>query len=94
MLTPTIRMYKLPENIKDYIILDSILLKKNDNGWKNIHIQLLKSKTFLKKTHYVFDSNFVFERIRRMPCVSLIDIFSMDENGNYLDDACDEIIYW
>jgi len=87
-------MYKIPENIRDCIILDSIILNKNKNGWKNVHTELVKSKTFLKKTNYIFDSSFVFERIRRMPCISLIDVFSMDENGNYLDDMCDEIMYW
>lgn len=79
-------MTLLPENVKEIIILNSIILKKNNIGWKNIHFQLKKSKTFLKRTNYIFDYGFKYERAIRIPQVSLNDIFSMDENGNYLDD--------
>tara|TARA_Y100000389_G_scaffold144831_1_gene143259 strand:- start:23882 stop:24085 length:204 start_codon:yes stop_codon:yes gene_type:complete len=61
---------QIPENIKDKIIFDSIILLKISYGWKNVHKQIINYK---KK--------------------SIIDIFSMDEHGNYLDDIC-EISYW
>lgn len=83
-----------PEEIQECIVLNSIILKKNDNGWKNIHLQMKKSKAILKKTNYAFDGFIKYENVIRMPCVCLNDIFSMDENGNYLDDMCDEIMYW
>ncbi len=87
-------MASIPENIQEIIILDAMLLKKNDIGWKNIHFQLKNSKTFLKRTNYIFDYDFEFEMAKRMPRICLNDIFSMDENGDYLDDVCDEISYW
>ena len=66
-------MDNIPNNIKDKIIFDSIILFRNENGWNNIHKDLLKK--YMYKT------------------VSLVDLFSMDESGNYLDDIC-EISYW
>lgn len=87
-------MSLLPEHIREVIILNSIILKRNISGWKNIHYQLKNSKTFLKRTNYIFDYGFKFEMAKRMPRVCLNDIFSMDENGGYLDDLSDEISYW
>ena len=87
-------MSLLPLDIQELIILDATILKKNYIGWKNIHLQIKNSKTFLKRTNYIFDYNFKFEKAIRIPRVCLSDIFSMDEKGNYLDDLCDEIAYW
>lgn len=87
-------MTLLPDHIQERIILHAIILKKNNIGWKNIHLELQKSKTFLKRTNYVFEYGVKFEHARRMPRICLNDIFSMDERGNYLDDACIEISYW
>ena len=63
-------MNNIPENIKNKIIFDSIILLKISCGWKNVHEEIINYKKY-----------------------SIIDIFSMDENGNYLDDIC-EISYW
>lgn len=87
-------MDNLPENIRDIIVLNSIILNKNETGWKKIHYQLINSKTFVKKTNYIFNNSFEFAYAARMPRVCLYDVFSMDENGNYLDDMCEEIMYW
>ena len=87
-------MSLIPEQIREIIILNSIILKKNKNGWNNIHFQLKNSKTFLRQTNYIFDSSFQYENAIRMPRVCLYDVFSIDENGDYLDDICDEIMYW
>ena len=87
-------MSLVPLNIQKMIILHAIILKKDDIGWKNIHFQMKNSKTFLKKTSYIFHYKIKFENAIRMPQVSLNDIFSIDEYGNYLDDMCDEIAYW
>ena len=87
-------MYNIPDQLKESIILNSIILQKCGNGWNKIHFQLKNSKTFLKQTTYVFESSLKYENAIRMPCVCLYDVFSMDENGNYLDDMCDEIMYW
>lgn len=81
-------MTALPETIRDMIILDSILLQKIKNGWKDVHNQLTNSKTFLKETDYIFTIGLKFENVIRMPAVCLYDIFSTDEYGNYLDDTC------
>tara|TARA_A100001011_G_scaffold371594_1_gene429117 strand:+ start:1387 stop:1650 length:264 start_codon:yes stop_codon:yes gene_type:complete len=87
-------MDRLPETIREMIIFNSIIINKNENGWRKIHSQLINSKTFVKKTNYIFNNNFKFENVIRMPCVCLYDVFSMDDKGNYLDDLCDEIMYW
>jgi hypothetical protein len=87
-------MTLLPENLIEFIILHCILLKRKENGWEKIHFQLKNSKIFLKQTGHVFDNSLEFEIAIRMPCKSLYDVFSMDEDGNYLDDICDEIMYW
>lgn len=87
-------LQQIPHNIQEIIILYSIILKKNNIGWKNIHYQLKNSKTFLKRTNYIFDYGFKFEMATRVPRICLNDIFSMDEKGNYLDDSCYEITYW
>ena len=87
-------MYNIPDQLQKSIILNSIILKKHINGWNKIHIQLKNSKTFLKQTNYIFDKSLKYENVIRMPCTCLYDVFSMDENGNYLDDICDEIMYW
>jgi len=87
-------MNLIPQHIQEVIILNSIILKKNDIGWENIHYQLKNSKTFLKRTDYVFEYGFEFEMAKRIPRICLNDIFSMDENGGYLDDLSDEISYW
>jgi len=79
-------MSVLPEHIQNLIFLDTIILKKNNIGWKNIHLELKNSKTFLKRTNYIFDYGFKFEYAKRMPRVCLNDIFSMDENNDYIDD--------
>ena len=90
----SIAMYNLPDHLKEDIIINSIILKKHVNGWINVHLQLKKSKTILKQTTHVFDKSLKYESAIRMPCVCLYDVFSMDETGNYLDDMCDEIVYW
>lgn len=90
----SLAMYNIPDELKESIILNSIVLQKCINGWNKIHFQLKNSKTFLKKTNYVFDRTLKYENVIRMPCVCLYDVFSMDETGNYLDDMCDEIMYW
>jgi hypothetical protein len=40
--------------------------------------------------------NHVHHEIKIRPLIRNVvqDIFSMDENGNYLDDECGEISYW
>ena len=40
--------------------------------------------------------NDVHHEIKIRPLIRNVvqDIFSMDENGNYLDDECGEISYW
>ena len=87
-------MLHIPQEIQNEIILNAIILEKNNNGWKNIHSQLKNSKTYLKRTDYVFDYGFEFEMAKRMPRVCLNDIFSMDEEGGYLDDIGGQIAYW
>tara|TARA_Y100000389_G_C17341598_1_gene453632 strand:+ start:403 stop:666 length:264 start_codon:yes stop_codon:yes gene_type:complete len=87
-------MSLLPEHIQNLIILDTMLLKKNEIGWKNIHLELKNSKTFLKRTNYVFEYCVKFEHAKRMPRGCLNDIFSMEEDGTYIDDMCIEISYW
>ena len=87
-------MHNIPDQLKESIILNSVILQKCVNGWNEIHLQLKNSKTFLKQTNYVFDRSLKYENSIRMPCICLYDVFSMDENGNYLDDMCDEIMYW
>jgi hypothetical protein len=87
-------MYSIPENLQEFIILNSIILKKNNNGWEKVHSQLKNSKTYLKQTDYIYDGTIKYETAIRMPSICLYDVFSMDEHGNYLDDMCDEIMYW
>jgi hypothetical protein len=87
-------MYSIPEHIRETIVLNSIILEKNRTGWKEIHFQLKNSKVFLKQTDYIFVRSLEYEMVVRMPSLRLIDVFSMDETGNYLDDMCDEIMYW
>lgn len=87
-------MYNIPHHFQNTIMFDSIILRKSANGWNQIHFQLKNSKIFLKQTSYVFEKSLNYENAIRMPCVCLYDVFSMDENGNYLDDMCDEIMYW
>jgi hypothetical protein len=87
-------MYNIPDHIRANIIINSIILTRNKNGWNEIHYQLKKSKTFLKQTSHVFEKSLKYENAIRVPCICLYDVFSLDDNGNYLDDTCDEIIYW
>tara|TARA_Y100000992_G_C21157521_1_gene439345 strand:- start:195 stop:464 length:270 start_codon:yes stop_codon:yes gene_type:complete len=71
----------LPNNIKNKIELDAIILLKMSIGWKEVHDQI---KTYCQIERYLSES--IQTRIQ--------DIFSMDEDGNYLDDICGKISYW
>ena len=56
----------LPNNITNKIIIDSIILTKNINGWYNIHKIIREEKLFLKKKTYIFIENFNFSKITRL----------------------------
>lgn len=71
----------LPNNIKNTIDLDAIILLKMSLGWREVHDQI---KTYCQIERYLSES--IQNRVQ--------DIFSMDEDGNYLDDICGEISYW
>ena len=58
-------MSLLPEHIQERIIIDAIILKKNETGWKDIHLEIT-SFTVLNKTNYVFDYYVHFEHAYRL----------------------------
>ena len=58
-------MSLLPVHIQERIILDATILKKNDIGWKDIHLEIT-SFTILNKTNYVFDYYVRFEHAYRL----------------------------
>lgn len=88
-------LYKIPSIILDNIIIDSIILKKNNNGWRHINYIIKNYKLSLTLTDYVFASNIKYEYVTRKQShkLNINDIFSTDEDGNYLDDMC-EYAYW
>ena len=59
-------MSLLPDHIKERIILDAMLIKKNDIGWKDIHLEIKNPLTYLNKTNYIFDFAFQFEHAIRL----------------------------
>ena len=60
-------LQNIPENIKNKIILDCIILKKNNYGWKNIHNYLIHRDLHLKMTfNKFFNNSFKFYKISRV----------------------------
>jgi len=55
----------LPDNIKDKIILDSIILLKNNNGWRQIHNRL-KYKLHLRCIGSIYEPSFKYYYIGRL----------------------------
>lgn len=86
---------KIPSIILDIIIIDSIILTKNNNSWRHINYIIKNFKLSLTLTDYVFASNIKYEYVTRKQShkFNINDIFSTDEDGNYLDDMC-EYAYW
>ena len=62
-------MDNIPEVLRIKMCLDSIILQKNEQGWKEIHIIIDSPNNkclYLKKTNYIFEENLLFEYILRM----------------------------
>ena len=57
-------MDNIPEILRMKMCLDSIILQKNEKGWKEIHKKLTKV-LYLKTTNNIFDAHFKFEHIFR-----------------------------
>lgn len=58
----------LPENIKERIIIDSILLQRNNHGWYKIHNYLKNNVLHLKKTNNIHHIDFQYHKIKRVDC--------------------------
>ena len=59
-------MTLLPEHIQERIILDAIIFKKNEIGWKDIHLLITGAPIYLIKTNYVFGYFINFENAHRL----------------------------
>ena len=58
-------MDNLPYFLREQMALQSILLHKKKNGWDKIHKDLLCPTLYVKKTPYIFNETFFFEKILR-----------------------------
>lgn len=60
-------MERIPESLRMKMMVDSILLLKNQNGWNKIHYNIKKSPLYLIKTYCNtdIDSEMVYENILR-----------------------------
>ena len=56
----------LPEVLQIKILIDSILLTRNEKGWNKIHYTIIKEELHLKKTIFIFKENVEFEKIIRL----------------------------
>ncbi len=56
----------LPEVLQIKILIDSILLTRNEKGWNKIHHTIVKEELHLKKTIFIFKENVKFEKIIRL----------------------------
>jgi hypothetical protein len=59
-------MYQLPKELQEKIILDSIILKKNNYGWNKIHNYFKHSELHLKKTNNIHSFEMKYEKIKRV----------------------------
>ena len=59
-------MNTLPEVLQIKILIDSILLTRNEKGWNKVHDTIIKQELHLKKTIFIFKQNFEFEKIIRL----------------------------
>ena len=60
-----LKLYVLPDIIKDKIILEAILLLKNNNGWRQIHNRL-KYKLHLRYIGSIYEPSFKYYCIGRL----------------------------
>ena len=80
----------LPAELSLKISIDSIILLKYNLGWDMIHYSIKnknnKRNYVINETGEILNPNWYKYTIN--------DVYSMDENGNYLDDAwIDDYIY-
>lgn len=59
-------LYHLPKELQEKIILDSIILKKNNCGWNKIHNYFKHSELHLKKTNNINYFDMKYEKIKRV----------------------------
>lgn len=58
-------MDNIPYYLREQMALQTILLHKKKNGWDKIHKDILFPTLYVKKTPYVFNEHFFFEKIIR-----------------------------
>jgi len=54
----------IPLNIQNKIILDAIILKRLDNGWREINALINKKCVYVKKTNYSRNLNIRYEIVK------------------------------
>ena len=59
-------MNTLPEVLQVKILIDSIILTRNEKGWNKIHETIIEEELHLKKTIFIFKANVEFEKIIRL----------------------------
>ena len=58
-------MNNIPYYLREQMALQTILLHKKEKGWDKIHRDILFPTLYVKKTPYVFNEHFYFEKIIR-----------------------------
>lgn len=58
-------MNRIPYVLRNKMAIQAILLRKKKIGWDKIHKDILFPTLYVKKTPYIFDNSFFFEKILR-----------------------------
>ena len=56
----------IPENIVEKIITDTIILKRNNSGWKKINKIITTQQLYVKRTDNQYNINVFYEKIWRV----------------------------
>jgi len=74
----------IPPEIAKPLVRETIILRKNENGWRSVHLELLLSQPWLvmlEPENEIFDMDMNYCYASRIP--ALMDI--SDENGNIVN---------
>ena len=58
-------MEYIPYHLRYNIYIQTMILKKNESGWKKIHDELLSFPLYLKKTDFIYDEELLFHYVLR-----------------------------